>query len=62
MTEAEAPSPHYVVLEGGRVAHVIGDDEHTECRLPIPFDARWTSEQPDKVCAKCQKAEDADAT
>jgi len=59
---ANPPSPLYVVLEGGRVAHVLGDDEHTDCGLIVPFDAQWTTDQPDKICAKCQKAEDADAT
>lgn len=50
----------FVTLEEGHIAHVIGEDEHTECGLPIPPLEQWTTDEPTRVCAKCRKAQDAD--
>jgi hypothetical protein len=60
---AEPPSALYVTLPGGRVDHIIGDDEHTVCGQPVPLLASWTREPAGTVCSKCEpKVEDGDET
>jgi hypothetical protein len=52
--------PMYVELDDKLPPHIIGDHEVTLCGLVVPQALTWTTEEPEKVCPKCRKAEDGD--
>lgn len=50
----------YVTLPDDKTAHIIGDGQRTRCGEALPYNSDWTRDEPEKVCAKCRKAQDAD--